>query len=87
MKDLSVRKIPGIGRMTELILAAMDIYKCSDILAKAVEVSIAFTEKTSYFLIRAALGVARCMHEGDDDDGIQKSISVSSTFKPIATHE
>jgi DNA polymerase kappa len=28
VKDLSVRKIPGIGRMTELVLASLDIYTC-----------------------------------------------------------
>ena len=28
MADLNVRKIPGIGRMTELILGSLEIYKC-----------------------------------------------------------
>jgi DNA polymerase kappa len=28
MSELSVRKIPGIGRMTELTLSSLDVYKC-----------------------------------------------------------
>lgn len=28
MKKLSVRKIPGIGRMTELVLASLEVYTC-----------------------------------------------------------
>lgn len=85
MGDLSVRKIPGIGRMTELELSAMDIFKCKDILEKAVEIFISFTERSSGFLIKCALGIARNIHEEDDDDGIQKSISHSETFKPVYT--
>jgi hypothetical protein len=34
------------------------------------EIYIAFTERTSYFLIRAALGISRNFHEEDDDDGV-----------------
>ena len=49
---------------------------------------MSFTERTFQFLIRSALGIARCIHDEDDDDGIQKSISVSSTFdKPVKTYE
>jgi nucleotidyltransferase/DNA polymerase involved in DNA repair len=68
MSTLSVRKIPGIGRMTELTLAALNIYTCSDVLNQANEIHIAFTEKSSYFLIRAALGISRNFHEEDDDE-------------------
>jgi len=87
MKKLSVRKIPGIGRMTELVLASLDIYNCADILDKAVEIFICFSERTSHFLFRAALGISRNFHEEEDEDACQKSISVSSTFRPLSTLE
>ncbi len=84
MEELSVRKIPGIGRMTELILASLGIYKCSDIIRMAPEIFCTFTEKTSHFLFRASLGISRNFHDEDDDESCQKSISISSTFKAIS---
>eukprot|EP00347_Sterkiella_histriomuscorum_P012843 403367013 len=83
MGKLKVRKIPGIGRMTELVLQSLGIETCQQIIDKAPEIQIIFSEKTSYFLIRAALGIARNFHEEDDDDACQKSISVSTTFRPL----
>jgi DNA polymerase kappa len=85
MDKLSVRKIPGIGRMTELILASLDIYTCADILSKSLDIFISFSERTSSFLFRCALGISRNFHEEDDEDACQKSISVSSTFRPLST--
>lgn len=38
-------------------------------------------------MIRCALGVSRSEHEEGDDDGIQKSISNSTTFRPIYKYE
>jgi len=87
MRVLSVRKIPGIGRMTELILASLGIMTCGDILEKAPEIFISFSEKSSRFLFRAALGISRNFHEEDEEDTCQKSISISTTFKPITKYE
>ncbi len=87
MRKLSVRKIPGIGRMTELVLGSLGIYSCADILEKAVEIYICFSERLTNFLLRAALGISRNFHEEDDEDACQKSISVSSTFRPLSTLE
>ena len=85
MKKLSVRKIPGIGRMTELVLGSLGIFTCADVLDKAVEIYISFSERLTLFLFRAALGISRNFHEEDDEDACQKSISVSSTFRPLST--
>ena len=52
-------------------------------LANATEIYVAFSELSFLFLLRSALGVARNFHKEDDDDGIQKSISVSKTFRTI----
>ena len=47
MSGLSIRKIPGIGRMTELILNELGVTTCQDVVEKATEISIAFRESTA----------------------------------------
>ena len=47
VKNLPVRKIPGIGRMTELILSQLEIFKCSDIIDKALEIHISMKPRTT----------------------------------------
>ena len=87
IEALPIRKIPFIGRMSELSLQGLGIYKCKDIIEKAGEIYVTQSERNFHFLIRSALGIARCIHEEEDDD-IQKSISIRSTFeKPIKTYE
>ena len=43
MGKMDIRKIPGIGRMTELPLNEMGIKKCSDMIDKKTEISICFS--------------------------------------------
>jgi hypothetical protein len=52
----------------------MDIIKCSDIIEKAVDIYINFTENAFDFLIKSALGISKNTH---DETGIKKSINVS----------
>ena len=88
MAGLSIRKVPSIGRMTELILNKFGITTCQDLLDQAPEILIAFSAKSSQFLIRSSLGIARCYHEYDDEDeAVQKSVSSSETFRAINTYE
>ena len=62
MNKLDIRKVPSIGRMTELILNKLGIIKCPDIIENATEVMLTFKEKQAQFLIRSSLGIARCYH-------------------------
>lgn len=87
MANMEVRKIPGIGRMTELVLNNLGIKNCEDILEHSTEVAIAFKEGTAQWLVQCALGISRMFHEQQDEDEVQKSISTSETFKPIRTLE
>ena len=51
---------------------------CPDVLEKAVDISVNFTNNATDFLIRAALGIAKTRH----DDGVvnvKKSLNVSET--------
>jgi DNA polymerase kappa len=66
MRDLPVRKIPGVGKVNEHILAGLNIYFCKDLVEKATEVYVTFTEWAYEFLIKSALGLSRVMHEAQD---------------------
>lgn len=74
MGNLPVRKLVGVGKVNEQILIGMDIVKCSDIVDKAVDIYINFTENAFEFLLKSALGISKNTH---DDTGIKKSINVS----------
>ena len=47
MNNLEIRKIPGVGRMTELILNDLSIRKCSDLVEKQADIWVAFKEGTA----------------------------------------
>ena len=84
MKDMPVRKIPGVGKATEHIMAGLNISACKDIIEKATEVYATFTEFSFEFLIKSAMGISRTAHEMlKSDITCQKSMGVSATFKPI----
>jgi nucleotidyltransferase/DNA polymerase involved in DNA repair len=81
---LPVRKIPGIGNCMEQMLNGMDIKTCQDIIDRALDLHIGFTENASDFLLRSAMGIARCYHELPED---RKSISISRTFQALSKQE
>ena len=66
MMDLPVRKIPGVGKVNEHILSGLNIYSCKDLVEKATEVYVTFTEHAFQFLVKSALGIARVMHEKEE---------------------
>ena len=70
MKDLPVRKVPGVGKVNEHILAGLNIYNCKDLIEKATEVYVTFTEYAFEFLIKCALGISRCIHEHNNSTGV-----------------
>ncbi|CAG8444496.1 24761_t:CDS:10 [Dentiscutata erythropus] len=57
VRPLSIRKIPGIGRVTERILNEMDIKTCGAILNNRVYIHQMFSLTSFNFFIRAALGI------------------------------
>jgi len=80
MAELPVRKLPGVGKVNEMILGGLNIFTCKDLLDKAAEIYINFTEKAFDFLVRSALGVSGNIHEKQE---IKKSLSVCHSFSPI----
>eukprot|EP00826_Nyctotherus_ovalis_P050627 TRINITY_DN6230_c0_g1_i1.p1 TRINITY_DN6230_c0_g1~~TRINITY_DN6230_c0_g1_i1.p1 ORF type:complete len:430 (-),score=138.13 TRINITY_DN6230_c0_g1_i1:627-1916(-) len=85
MSTLSVRKIPGIGKVTEQLLNGLGFSTCKDIIDKAADLYVLFNEDNFEFYITQALGMSRNEHVSDDR-GIQKNISISSTFHNISLY-
>lgn len=77
-----IRKIPGIGSVSEQLLTGLGIHTCADLLKKKREVKICFTENAFEFFMKSALGISRCFHEKFED---RKSLSVSRTFSTISS--
>jgi len=87
MRKLNIRKVPGLGRMQELVLNELGIFSCADILENAADLSIAFNERYFQQAVKEALGVSRNRHEPIDYDEVQKNISCSRTIQPIRQYE
>eukprot|EP00347_Sterkiella_histriomuscorum_P000041 403377409 len=81
MKELPVRKLVGVGKVNEQILLGMNIKTCSDVIDKAVDIYINFTENAFDFLVKSAIGIARNTHE---EAGIKKSLNISQTFQVLS---
>jgi len=85
MSILSVRKIPGIGKVTEQLLNGLGFATCGDIIKQAHDLHILFTEENFEFYITSAMGISRNEHM-NEGRGTQKSISISSTFPNISKY-
>ena len=85
VSGLSIRKIPGIGKVLEKILNEFEIAKCADIMSKKLDLYLSFSEGTFDFLMSVALGIGPCFHPESRDD--QKSISLSRSFRPTSNFE
>ena len=87
MSPKKVREVPGIGKVHEQILIGLDVNTCEDILTKAADIYINFTENAFEFLVKAAMGISRCNHEDDTGMLAKRSISFSKSFKVISRFE
>ncbi|CAG8467350.1 4573_t:CDS:10 [Dentiscutata heterogama] len=77
IRPLPVRKIPGIGRVTERILKEIDISTCGAILDNSVYIYRMFSSISFNFFIRAALGIGSTTVKSEYK---RKSMSISRTF-------
>jgi nucleotidyltransferase/DNA polymerase involved in DNA repair len=83
-----VRKIPGVGKVTERMLTELGLHTCGDLLARKGVLRAAFNERMAQWLVRCALGISEgeCGEGGsggdsDDEGGVgRKSISQERTF-------
>ncbi|CAD6581192.1 MAG: hypothetical protein CYPHOPRED_001511 [Cyphobasidiales sp. Tagirdzhanova-0007] len=85
MLDLSVRKIHGIGRVTERWLEALEIYTCQDIYTLRGKLLLAKGEIGATSLLRAYLGISNnAVERGKREDrrGVGHETTFSTLWRP-----
>ena len=83
---LPVRKMPGIGRVTEHVLRAFGIVNCSDIIPNRGLLSALFSPTSLDFFLQCGMGVGATLHAPQPSPGDvgRKGISAERTFRPIS---
>ncbi|EJD03310.1 DNA/RNA polymerase [Fomitiporia mediterranea MF3/22] len=86
MRDLSIRKLPGVGRVHERLLDSIGVKTCGDIYAHRAVIWLMDHYFSKIFLYSAYLGIASNVVEPYQRDE-RKSIGAERTFTPISDHE
>jgi len=87
IRPLPVRKVPGIGRVTEKVLNSCQIVTVQDLWEKRGLVNWLFPPATSEFLLQASIGCMgeQSLHDEENEENhSQKGISRERTFGAIA---
>ncbi|NXW54362.1 POLK polymerase, partial [Eurystomus gularis] len=84
LKDLPIRKVPGIGKVTEKMLKALGIVTCSELYQQRALLSLLFSEASWRHFLDISLGLGSTHLE---KDGERKSMSTERTFSEINTAE
>ncbi|XP_064259418.1 DNA polymerase kappa [Passer domesticus] len=84
LKDLPIRKVPGIGKVTEKMLKALGIVTCSELYQQRALLSLLFSEISWRNFLDISLGLGSTHLE---KDGERKSMSTERTFSEINTAE
>lgn len=88
MTELPVRKVCGIGPVTEVMLKGLDIQTCGDLWKKRGIIHLLFKPATASFLLAASKGVAGSFMSLDSEgDDVRKSISCERTFGKATKEE
>ncbi|VBB26917.1 unnamed protein product [Acanthocheilonema viteae] len=80
LKDLPIRKISGIGPVTEAVLNGIGLEKCGDLYDRRGIISLLFTQLNYEYFLRIALGISHVFSV--DRKTRRKSISTERTFHP-----
>ncbi|XP_028661523.2 DNA polymerase kappa isoform X1 [Erpetoichthys calabaricus] len=84
IKDLPIRKVPGIGKVTEKMLKALGITTCSELRQQGALLSLLFSETSWHHFLQISLGLGSTHLERD---GERKSMSTERTFSEISDPE
>ncbi|KAM6329065.1 DNA polymerase kappa isoform 2-T7 [Alca torda] len=84
LKDLPIRKVPGIGKVTEKMLKTLGIVTCSELYQQRALLSLLFSEASWRNFLDISLGLGSTHLE---KDGERKSMSTERTFSEINTAE
>ncbi|XP_050716765.1 DNA polymerase kappa-like [Eriocheir sinensis] len=80
VSTLSIRKVSGIGNVTEQQLQALDITQCSQLMEKRGLLRLLFSETNHYYFLSIALGLGHSTLSAWTEKD-RKSISTETTFK------
>ncbi|PWN28514.1 DNA/RNA polymerase, partial [Jaminaea rosea] len=81
MHALPVRKVPGVGRVTERILQALGVETCGDIWRLRVRIALVLGDGDLEWLLRYNLGIASSIVEPGKREE-RKSVGREHTFQP-----
>ncbi|KAH9892787.1 DNA/RNA polymerase [Cubamyces lactineus] len=83
MHDLSIRKVPGVGRVNERLLESIGITNCGDIFQKRAVLFLLDKQFGLEFLLQAYLGIASNVVEPGQREE-RKSIGAERTFNALS---
>ncbi|XP_051543389.1 DNA polymerase kappa-like [Myxocyprinus asiaticus] len=84
IKDLPVRKVSGVGKVTEKMLAALGIVSCSQLGQQMALLSLLFSETSWHHFLHISLGLGSTFIERDSE---RKSMSTERTFGEMSDAE
>ncbi|XP_067262699.1 DNA polymerase kappa [Chanodichthys erythropterus] len=84
MKDLPVRKVSGVGKYTEKMLAALGIVSCAQLGQQMALLSLLFSETSWHHFLHISLGLGSTHVERDSE---RKSMSTERTFGEMSDAE
>ncbi|XP_068167823.1 DNA polymerase kappa [Antennarius striatus] len=84
IQDLPVRKVSGIGKVSEKMLNALDITLCSHLGQKMALLSLLFSETTWHHFMQVSLGLGSTYIPRHEE---RKSMSTERTFKELSKAE
>jgi len=80
VKDLPIRKAPGIGNVQEQLLRSIGVKTCNDLYELRAEIKLLFSQLSFEHYLQIAQGIGSTRLE-PPEDRIRKSISTETTFK------
>jgi len=86
VSSLSIRKVGGIGNVTEQLLKAVGVQTCQDLYIKRGEIRLLYSESSSDFYLAVSQGIGSTRIEPPEERE-RKSISTETTFKEISDRE
>lgn len=84
IKDLPVRKVSGVGKVTEKMLAALGVVSCSQLGQQMALLSLLFSETSWHHFLHISLGLGSTHIERDSE---RKSMSTERTFGEMSDVE
>ncbi|XP_063151603.1 DNA polymerase kappa isoform X2 [Candoia aspera] len=84
IKNLAIRKVPGVGKVTEKMLKALEIVTCTELYQQRALISLLFSETSCRNFLEISLGLGSTHLERG---GERKSMSTERTFNEISATE